>query len=48
MIKIERNPIPPSSLAVEEQKAKGDYNKPDVIQRLKADFLLALLIMYQL
>ncbi len=37
MIKIERNPIPPPSLAVEEQKAKGVYNKPDVIQRLKAD-----------
>lgn len=37
MIKIERNPIPPPSLAVEEQKAKGAYNKPDVIQRLKED-----------
>lgn len=37
MIKIERNPVPPPSLAVEEQKAKGVYNKPDVIQRLKED-----------
>ena len=37
MIKIERSPIPPPSLAVEAQKAKGAYNKPDVIQRLKED-----------
>lgn len=37
MIKIERNPIPPPSLAVEAQKAEGFYNKPDVIQRLKED-----------
>lgn len=37
MIKIDRNPAPPPSLAVEEQKAKGVYNKPDVIQRLKED-----------
>lgn len=37
MIKIERNPIPPPSLAVEAQKAEGVYNKPDVIQRLKED-----------
>ena len=37
MIKIERNPVPPPSLAVEEQKTKGIYNKPDVIQRLKED-----------
>lgn len=37
MIKIERNPTPPPSLAVEEQKARGVYNKPDVIQRLKED-----------
>lgn len=38
MIKIERNPIPPPSLAVEAKKAEGVYNKPDVIQRLKEDF----------
>ena len=37
MVKIERNPIPPQSLAVEAQRARGDYNKPDVIQRLKED-----------
>ena len=37
MVKIERNPISPPSLAVEEQKARGVYNKPDVIQRLKED-----------
>lgn len=37
MIKIERNPIPPSSLAVESQKPNGVYNMPDVIQRLKED-----------
>ena len=37
MIKIERNPIPPSSLIIESQKPNGVYNKPDVIQRLKED-----------
>lgn len=37
MIKIERTPIPPPSLAVEAKKANGVYNKPDVIQQLKAD-----------
>ena len=37
MIKIERNPTPPPSLAVEEQKVEGVYNKPDVIRRLKED-----------
>lgn len=37
MIKIDRNPVPPPSLAVEEKKTKGVYNKPDVIQRLKED-----------
>lgn len=37
MIKIERNPVPPPSLAVEEKKAYGSYNKPDVIQTLKED-----------
>ena len=37
MIKIERNPVPPPLLAIEEQKTKGIYNKPDVIQRLKED-----------
>ena len=37
MIKIERNPVTPPSLAVEEKKAYGSYNKPDVIQTLKED-----------
>lgn len=37
MIKIDRNPIPPPSLAIEAQNVNGDYNKPDVIQRLKED-----------
>ncbi|MFR1832874.1 MAG: HNH endonuclease [Lachnospiraceae bacterium] len=37
MVKIERNPVPPPSLAIEVEKAKGVYNKPDVIQRLKED-----------
>ena len=37
MIKIDRNPIPPPSLAIEAQKTKGSYNKPDVIQQLKED-----------
>lgn len=37
MIKIERNPVPPPSLAVEAQKVHGAYNKPDVIQQLKED-----------
>lgn len=37
MIKIDRNPIPPPSLAIEAQKPKGSYNKPDVIQQLKED-----------
>lgn len=37
MIKIERSPIPPPSLAIERKKANGIYNKPDVIQKLKED-----------
>ena len=37
MVKIDRNPIPPVSLAIEKQKAHGIYNKPDVIQQLKED-----------
>ena len=37
MIKIERNPVPPPSLAVEAKKANGVYNKPDVVQQLKKD-----------
>ncbi len=37
MIKIERNPIPPLSLAIEAKKKDGIYNKPDVIQQLRED-----------
>ena len=37
MIKIERNPIAPASLAIEEQRSSGKYNKSDVIQQLKED-----------
>lgn len=37
MVKIDRNPVPPPSLAVEKQKANGSYNKSDVIQQLKED-----------
>lgn len=38
MVKIDRNPTPPPSLAAEKQKANGDYNKADVIRQLKEDF----------
>lgn len=37
MVKIDRNPTPPPSLAIEKRKANGEYNKPDVIQQLKED-----------
>lgn len=37
MVKIDRTPIPPPSLAIEKQKVNGDYNKADVIQQLKED-----------
>ena len=37
MVKIDRNPTAPLSLAVEKQKANGVYNKADVIQQLKED-----------
>lgn len=37
MVKIERNPTPPPSLAIEKQKVNGVYNKADVIQQLKED-----------
>lgn len=38
MIKIERTPVPPTSLAVEKKKANGSYRKPDVIRQLCHDF----------
>lgn len=37
MIKIDRSPVPPPSLAIEAKKPKGVYNRPDVIQLLKED-----------
>lgn len=38
MVKIERSFPAPLSLAVEEQKKTGSYEKPDVVERLKKDF----------
>lgn len=38
MVKIERTPIPPKSLASEAQKAYGSYEEKDVVQQLKHDF----------
>lgn len=38
MIKIERSFPAPSSLAAEAAKNNGSYEKPDVVERLKADF----------
>ena len=34
MVKIERTPTPPKSLAIESQKAQGSYSEPDVIELL--------------
>ncbi len=38
MVKIERTPTPPASLAVESAKANGSYGKPDVWKQLREDF----------
>ena len=38
MVKIERTPTPPKSLAIESQKAWGSYSEPDVIEQLQKDF----------
>ena len=38
MVKIERTPIPPRSLAIESQKANGNYSERDVIEQLQKDF----------
>ena len=38
MVKIERSFPAPESLAVEAKKLSGSYSKPDVIEKLKADF----------
>lgn len=37
MIKINRYPIPPASLAIEATKPRGSYNGADVVQQLKND-----------
>ena len=38
MIKVERNPVAPASLAIEAKKKNGSYRKPDVIMQLAEDF----------
>jgi len=38
MVKIERTPIPPASLAIEKNKANGSYREKDVVNQLKNDF----------
>ena len=38
MVKVERTPTPPASLAVEKEKVSGSYREPDVMQQLKHDF----------
>lgn len=38
MVRIERTPTPPQSLAEESKKAYGSYKKLDVIEQLKHDF----------
>lgn len=38
MVKVERTPTPPASLAIEKQKASGSYTQPDVIRQLSQDF----------
>lgn len=38
MVKTERTPTPPASLAIEKEKANGSYEKDDVVAQLTADF----------
>lgn len=38
MVKIERTPTAPPSLAIESKKANGSYREPDVVEQLKKDF----------
>lgn len=38
MVKVERTPVPPASLAVEKKKVSGSYREPDVIRQLQHDF----------
>lgn len=38
MVKIERTPTAPASLAEQSKKQSGSYREPDVIEQLKKDF----------
>ena len=38
MVKVERTPTPPASLADEKKKANGSYREPDVMRQLEHDF----------
>lgn len=38
MIKVERNPVPPPSLAIEATKKNGSYREADVIRQLADNF----------
>lgn len=38
MIKVERTPTPPASLAIEKRKVSGNYQTEDVVTRLRSDF----------
>lgn len=38
MVKVERTPTPPASLAIEKQKAFGSYTQSDVMEQLSQDF----------
>lgn len=38
MVKIERTPTPPASLAIEKAKVSGKYNLDDVVTQLHKDF----------
>ena len=38
MIKVDRTPTPPASLAIEKRKASGSYQTEDVVDLLRSDF----------
>ena len=38
MVKIERTPTPPASLAIEKEKQSGSYRNDDVVEQLVLDF----------
>ena len=46
MVKIERTPTPPASLAIEKEKEEngfsGSYNQEDVVDQLNKDLKFAL------